>query len=325
MRILSRADVELALPMAEAIPLVRAAFVELSAGRAAAPLRSMIPHPRDGTTLFMPGFLPASEALAVKVVAVRGRNPQRALPYIHAIVVLLDADTGRPLAAIEGASVTALRTGAASGVATELLARPETSVAAIFGSGVQARTQLAAVCAVRRIRSALVYSPNAAHVAKFIAEMQPQVTAELHAAATPAEAIRDAEVICAATTSAAPVFDGALLRPGAHVNGAGSFTPQMQEIDLATLRRCSKIVVDSRESAMAEAGDLIQAVAAGILSPAGVYAEIGEIAAGAKPGREREDEITFFKSVGHAVQDVAVAPAIYRRAVELGLGVEVSL
>ncbi|MGH9902952.1 MAG: ornithine cyclodeaminase family protein, partial [Pyrinomonadaceae bacterium] len=138
-------------------------------------------------------------------------------------------------------------------------------------------------------------------------------------------AVRDADVVCAATTSTTPIFDGRDLRPGAHVNGVGSFTPEMQEVDFDTLRRASKIVVDSREAALAEAGDLLAAIGQGVIQESSIYAEIGEIAAGSKAGREGEDEITYFKSVGNAAQDAAAAAFVYREAVEAGVGVSFDL
>jgi len=153
--------------------------------------------------------------------------------------------------------------------------------------------------------------------------MQPQLNSvELLAASSPAEAICEADVICAATTSHTPVFDGKDLKPGAHINGVGSFTHEMQEVDFTTLRRASKIVVDQREAALAEAGELIIALERGEIQPADIYAEIGEIAAGLKTGRQSDDEITYFKSVGNAVQDAAVAQAVYLRAMENGLGID---
>jgi len=328
MRILARADVERALSMRDAIAAVKLAFAELATGSAQVPVRVAIPQEQThGLTLVMPGYLARSDALAVKLVSVHQRNRERGLPLIHALVVVIDSATGRPLAAMDGGYLTALRTGAASGVATELLAREDAEVAAILGAGAQARTQLLAVCAVRRVKRAWVYAPRLQQVRSFIAEMQGQLrpSVELIMAQSPAQAVREADVICAATTSATPVFDGADLKPGAHVNGVGSFTPQMQEVDFTTLKRASKIVVDSREGALSEAGDLLIALAQGVIQMSDVYGELGELAAGLKAGRESAQEITYFKSVGNAAQDVAVSHAVYERALEDNLGVEVVL
>jgi ornithine cyclodeaminase/alanine dehydrogenase-like protein (mu-crystallin family) len=314
--------------MREAVEVVKRAFIELSTGRAYVPLRIALPQPEhDGVTLVMPGYLSDSESLAVKVVSVHDRNAECNLPRINAVVIVIDPGTGQAVAAMEGGYLTALRTGAGSGAATELLARQDAEVAAIFGAGAQARTQALSLTAVRPIKRLWIYSKRREQVDEMIVEMRPQLgpSIELLAADSPSQAVREALVVCAATTSSTPVFDGADLRPGVHVNGVGSYKPEMQEVDCVTLRRASKIVVDSREAAMAEAGDLIIAIGRGEIRPSDIYAEIGEIAAGLKPGRQDDDEITYFKSVGNAAQDVAVAHAIYQRASQEGLGIEIDL
>lgn len=314
--------------MREAIDAVKHAFSELSTGRADVPMRMALWRPEgDGVTLFMPGYLSESEALGVKVVSVRNRNLERNLPLIDAVVLLIDPATGQAVAAMEGGYLTALRTGAGSGAATDLLARRDAEVAAIFGAGAQARTQALAVIAARPIKRIWFYSKRRVQIDELIVEMRTRLgpSIELLAAESPAQAAREALVICAATTSTTPVFDGDDLRPGAHVNGVGSYKPQMREVDGATLRRASKIVVDSRAAAMAEAGDLIIAIERGEIHTSDIYAEIGEIAAGLRPGRQSDDEITYFKSVGNAAQDVAVGQAIYHRALKEGLGVEIDL
>ena len=314
--------------MREAVEVVKRAFSGLSTGRADIPLRTILSLPKhDGVTLFMPGYLSDSESLAVKIVSVHNRNPERDLPLINAVVVVIDPATGQAMAAIEGGYLTALRTGAGSGAATDLLARRDAEVAAIIGAGEQARAQTLAVAAVRPIKRFWIYARRRARVEEMIAEMRPKLgpSIELLEAHSPSQAVREALVICAATTSSTPVFDGADLRPGAHVNGVGSYRPAMQEIDCATLRRASKIVVDSRESALTEAGDLMIAIERGEIQPSDIYAEIGEIAAGLKAGREDDDEITYFKSVGNAAQDAAVAQAIYQRALQGDIGVEIDL
>lgn len=328
MRLLTQSDVQRSISMREAVEVVKRAFSELSTGRADIPLRIALSQPkRDGVTLVMPGYLSDSESLAVKVVSVHNRNVERNLPRINAVVIVIDPATGQPVAAMEGGYLTALRTGAASGAATDLLARQDAEVAAIIGAGAQARTQALAVAAVRPIKCLWIYSRRREQVDKMIVEMRPQIgpSIELLAADSPSQAVREALVVCVATTSSTPVFNGDDLRPGAHVNGVGSYKPEMQEVDCVTLRRASKIVVDSREAAMAEAGDLIAAIERGEIQPSDIYAEIGEIAAGLKPGRQDDDEITYFKSVGNAAQDVAVAQAIYQRALREDLGVEIDL
>lgn len=328
MRLLTRSDVQRSISMREAVEVVKDAFTELSTGRADVPMRIALPQPkRDGVTLVMPGYLSDSESLAVKVVSIHNRNAERNLPRINAVVIVIDPATGQAVAAMEGGYLTALRTGAGSGVATDLLARQDAEVAAIIGAGAQARAQALAVAAVRQIKQIWISSRRREQVDEMIVDMRRRLepTIELLAADSPSQAVREALVVCAATTSSTPVFNGAELRPGAHVNGVGSYNPEMQEVDFATLRRASKIVVDSRDAAMAEAGDLIIAIERCQIQPSDVYAEIGEIAAGLKPGRQNHDEITYFKSVGNAAQDAAVAQAIYQRALRENIGVEIDL
>ncbi len=328
MRILSRSDVQRALPMQDAIAIVRGAFAQLSTGQATVPLRVPVPIPaHDGVTLFMPAHLQASDALAVKIVSVHNQNPKQGLPLIHALVVVIDAATGKPLATMDGTLLTALRTGAAGGTASELLARKDARIAAIFGAGVQGRTQLLATATVRKLETVYVYDALPGKAEQFANEMcgQGPIPQDIRAASSPAEAVGAADIICTATTSLHPVFSGQDLRPGVHINAIGAYTPQMQEVDETTLQRADKIVIDSQSGALAEAGDLLIALEHGTIARSRIYGEIGEIAAGKKAGRERADEITFFKSVGNAVQDASVARAIYDAALRDNLGVEVNI
>ncbi len=328
LRILSGGDVQRAVTMAEAIQAVREAYVQLSAGQAVVPLRTPVPvERRDAVTLFMPAYLAASDALGAKIVSVFPGNPARGLPLIHAVVIVVDAETGCPAALMDGTYLTALRTGAASGVATDLLARHDARVAAIFGAGAQARTQLEAVCTVRRIERVWVYDVDRRAAERYAFEMKGRgrpIPADIAVAESPTQAVRDADVICTATTSRAPVFADADLKPGAHINGIGSYTPEMQEVPAETVAR-ARVIVDSRSASLAEAGDLLIPLKQGLLAETDIWGEIGQVAAGVVPGRMSAEEVTFFKSVGVAVQDVAVAGLILRRAVERGLGVEVEL
>ncbi len=328
LRILSGNDVRQAVTMAEAIQAVREAYVQLSAGQAVVPLRTAVPvDRREAVALFMPAYLSTSDALGAKIVSVFPGNLERGLPLIHAVVIVVDAETGRPVALMDGTYLTALRTGAASGVATDLLARADTHVAAIFGAGAQARTQLEAVCTVRTIEKVWVYDEVRETAATYVEEMKGRghrIPADISVADSPAQAVRDADVVCTATTSTSPAFDDADLKPGGHINGIGSYTPEMQEVPAATVVR-AKVVVDSRSASLAEAGDLIIPIKDRLISEAHIHGEIGEVAAGKIAGRASDQEVTFFKSVGVAVQDIAVAELILRRAVEFDLGIEVEL
>ena len=320
LRILSTADVRAAIDMHQAIEAMREAFGQLSAGQATVPLRTPV-ETEGGVTLFMPAYLRGTGDLGAKIVSVYPGNSALGLPTITAAVIVLDGQTGQPLALMDGTYLTALRTGAASGLATALLARPEAQVVAVFGAGVQARTQLEAVRAVRPIREVRIVSRTRASAERFAAELE-DVTAQVMDDRR--AAVQGADVIIAATTSATPVFDGGDVAPGTHVNGIGSYTPEMQEVD-ATLVQRAKVVVDSREAALAEAGDLIIPLRQGLITEDHIHAELGEIVNGTKPGRVTDDEITFFKSVGIAVQDVVVARWVLQAAETKGLGTLVEL
>jgi alanine dehydrogenase len=323
MRILSRDDVRRALPMHAAIEAMKRAFVQLSTGQADVPLRVALEVKRHkGATLFMPAYLAADDQMAVKIVSVFDGNPKKGLPLIHALVVVVDAETGIPSAVMDGTYLTALRTGAASGAATDLLARHDARVAAIFGAGTQGRTQLEAVCAVRPIQEAWVYDVSPEQARAYAAEMSKRLSLPVKVASTPAAAVTPADVICTATTASAPVFDDADVQPGTHINAVGAYTPQMQEIPAETVLR-AKVVIDHRQASMAEAGDLLIPMRQGLLDEDHIYAELGQIAANTKPGRSTPEEITLFKSVGVAVQDVAAAGAVLEAARRLNLGTSV--
>ena len=322
LRILGADDVRAALPMADAIRAMKDAFRQFSAGQADVPLRSRLEVPQaGGLALFMPAFLKESGDLAVKAVSVFPGNVELGLPTIHALVIAFDSRTGAPTAVMEGAALTALRTGAASGAATDVLARAESSVLACFGSGAQARTQIEAVCTERPIRQVRIFSLDPDSARRMAADLDGQTAsgARLSLAASAEEAVSGADVICTATTSSTPVFADHALAEGVHINAIGAFTPEMQEIDPATVAR-ARIFVDSRNACLAEAGDLIQPLRSGLITESAIEAELGQVLAGEKRGRLSAAEITLFKSVGLAVQDAVAAGAILRRAETEGLG-----
>jgi ornithine cyclodeaminase len=324
MLILNAEEVRQALPMDQTISAMKDAYAALSDGRAEVPLRARLPIDiHQGVSLFMPAYVQdqAGESLAVKIVSVFPENASLNLPIIHAAVLVLDSGTGRILALLEGGTLTAIRTGAGCSAAADLLARPDSRVAAIFGAGVQSRTQLEAICTVRPIETVWVYSPSQTRVKEFIAEMagQGSIPKNLSAASTPQQAIADADIICAATTSSIPVFDDADLKPGVHINAAGSYTPEMQEIPSETIQR-ALVTVDSRDSVLAETGDLIQPIQNGLINADHIHAEIGEIVLGRKPGRQDDQQITYFKSVGVAVQDALAGHLALDNAVKFSLG-----
>ncbi len=320
LRVLTASDVRAAVDMPDAVDAVGRAFGELSAGRARSPVRLSLPGD-GGVALFMPAWLQDSRAMGAKVVSVFQGNPSRGLPAIHGLVLVLDPSTGVPLAILDGTYLTALRTGAASGLATRLLARDDARVLTVFGAGAQARTQVEGVRAVRDIREVRVVSLDEAASRALAGELEG---VEARVLSDPREAVRGADVICTATTSRLPVFAGADVEPGTHVNGIGSFTPEMQEVDAELVRRAF-VVVDARDAALEEAGDLIIPLRNGTIGEDHVRAELGEIVNGSAPGRTGQDQVTFFKSVGNAVQDVAVATLALAEAEARGLGRQVEL
>lgn len=313
LRLLSAADVRAALPMQEAVEAMRRAFGQLSAGQAEMPLRTRLTT-EAGMTLIMPAYLRASGDFAIKIVSVFERNPERGLPLVPAVVLVIDPHTGMPRAVMEGAALTALRTGAGGGLAAERLAREDATRVAVFGAGVQARAQLQGVLAVRRITEVRLLSLRREAMQTFADEIAAWPEAPRVVLANDSrEAVREADIVITATTSSTPVFNGNDLKTGAHVTAVGAYTPESREVDTVTAQRASKIVVDSRAAALAEAGDVI-------IPNAPIYAELGEIVNGIKPGRQSDDEITIFKSVGVAAQDAAAARAVLAAAEARGLG-----
>lgn len=329
LRILSANAVRQAITMREAIEVVKSAFAQLAAGEAVVPDRLAVRvEPHNGTSLFMPAYVRKSDQLGAKVVSVYPDNLAAGLPTILALMLVIDASTGAPIAIMDGSVLTALRTGAASGAATDLLARRDSHVVAIIGSGAQGRTQLEAVCAVREITEARAYDTRPDALERFVREMGgsgPGVPKHIIAAASASEAVRGADIICTATTSYTPVFSDDQLSPGTHINAVGAFAEGMQEIPEQTIVR-SKLVVDSLASCLGDrVGDLLIPLEKGLLRREDIHGELGDLVRASRAGRTSASEITVFKTVGNAVEDVSVAHAILARAEEQGLGTLVEL
>ncbi len=321
-RVLSAKEMSRALDMGELIEEMKLAFQQLSADRAMMPLRKRINLPEQKAVfLAMPAALPDQKKLAVKMVSVFGKNPEIGLPLIHALVTVFDAETGTPAALMDGEVLTAKRTGAGSGAATDLLARRDSSEAAILVSGTQAKTQLEAICCDRDIKKARVFSLHYEHAQRFVDEMKEgdRIPESLEAVKTPETAVSGADIICTATTSTKPVFQFRDLKPGVHVNGVGSFQPSMQEIDSETVKN-ALVYVDSRESALSETGDLAMPIQEGIINADHIRAELGEVVENSTLGRTTPEDITFFKSCGVAVQDVIAAGMALEKAKQHKLG-----
>ncbi len=327
--ILSRTDIQRCLNMTEAIEAMRIAFGALSAGLAQVPQRMAVDLSEQGLALLMPSILQTSEqyAFGLKIVTAMPQNPLRNLPRIIASVLLLDATTGQTQAILEGGWLTAMRTGAVSGLATSLLARQDADILALFGAGVQAPMQVQAIHAVRPLQELRVVNRNEEHYHQFVINVQRLLGSScprISRASSAHAALSGALLVACATTATMPLFDWSDVTPGAHINAIGAFTPEMCEVDAETLAH-ARIVVDDRESALVEAGDLLQALSSGRISGAEDWIELGELVRGTQQGRQTADEVTFFKSVGIAVQDVAVALHIYTRARELGIGFEIDI
>lgn len=329
MLILTADEVKKALPMKEAIEAMKKAYASLSDGKADVPLRTHLSIPsQDAVSLIMPAYVQAEggDALAVKVVSLFPRNPerQRKLALIQAAVLVLDAETGQPRALLEGSSLTAIRTGAGSGAAIDLLSRPDSKVVAVFGAGVQGRTQLEAACSVREIEQAWVFDTNVEAAEDFIKDLAGigPIPEDLRVASTPEVALSDADIVCTATTSSKPVFSDADVQPGTHISAVGSYTPEMQEVPAETVGR-ALVVVDSRSATLAETGDLLQPMQAGLFGEEHISAELGEIVLDRKPGRSSPEQVTFFKSVGVAVQDAMAAQLALQNARAGRLGTDV--
>jgi ornithine cyclodeaminase/alanine dehydrogenase-like protein (mu-crystallin family) len=259
----------------------------------------------------MPGLRDGGAGASVKIVTIMPDNPAVGLPTVQAVVVWLDAITGEPLALLDGASVTAMRTGAASGVATRLLARPDSAILAVIGAGGQAEWQVRAVVAARPIERVLVVSRSTSNARAFASRMAEDTGVVVEAVESAEAAVRGADVVCCATTSSQPVFEAEWLRPGAHVNGIGAFQLEMVELPPELFARAALTAVDARPAAMAEAGDVVAAVERGLLAEADLV-EIGSIGPGWAETRDPE-AITAFKSVGLAIQDVAASELIADR------------
>jgi ornithine cyclodeaminase len=288
------------LPMSGAIDALEGAF--RSQDPSGGPVRAHVETPR-GSLLLMPAS--GDGGLGVKLVTITPSNPGRQLPLIHAAYVLFDGETQAPVAIVEGAALTGLRTAAVSGLATRFLARPEAARLVLFGAGVQAAAHLEAMTAVRPIESLVVVSRSAGPAAALAEEGRRRgLAAEV---GTP-PAVGSADLVCTCTTSASPVFDGTALVPGAHVNAMGSYRPDARELDTESIRR-ARVAVETREVAMEEAGDLLIPIGEGAIDASHVVADLAEVVRGAAVRTSSED-VTVFKSVGMAFEDLVVARAV---------------
>ena len=319
--ILNHDDVTRLLPMADCIAVMDEALRALARGEFSQPLRTILKPPAvKGVLAQMPAFRAGDQPVfGLKAICVFPGNAAIGKDAHQGSVLLFSGTTGEPLAMANASAITAIRTAAVSAVATRALARDEPADLAIIGAGVQARSHLEAMAGVRSIKRTRVASSRSERGRQFAAEMQPRFPFPIEAVDSAEEAIRDANVIVTATTSRDPVVRHEWISPGAHINAIGTYSPAAREIDTATVAAAS-LFVDRRESALNEAGDYLLAAKEGAIGPAHIRAELGEVLIGAHPGRTSPDEITIFKSLGLAIEDLAAVAHIYQKAQQHNTG-----
>jgi ornithine cyclodeaminase len=312
--VLTSSDVRRSLPMADCVETMAGVFRDLAEGRAVQPVRQVIGVPGgEGSLYVMPGFIGRADsgALAVKMVSLFPGNAARGLESHQGVVVLFDTNTGGVLAVIEAASLTAIRTAAVSALATRLLALPDASELALLGSGVQAWSHLEAMLAVRPIRRVRVWSRTAEHAASFAHRAADRFGVPVDVCADAEQAVRNATILCTVTGAREPITRSEWIADGAHINAVGASTPATREIDSATVAR-SRLIVDSLESAMAEAGDILIPLSEGLVDEASLT-PLADVVAGSASPRRSASDVTLFESLGLAVEDAAVARLVYER------------
>lgn len=324
-RILSQREVTALLPMGECIAVMDAVLRTLSSGGATLPLRTMLRVPEGGGIFgLMPAHLTSPAALGLKAIAVFPGNEGSALDSHQGLVLLFDPDSGAPIAIMDASSITAIRTAAVSAVATRAMARRGAGDLAILGSGVQARSHLQAMAEVCRLRRVRAWSPNADRLAGFIAWAETTMGIAVERAAGPGEAGSGADVICTATSASSPIVGSAWVQDGAHINAVGSSIPTARELDTETVVR-GRLVVDRLESALNEAGDFLIPRAEGAIADAHIAGELGDVLLGRVQGRTAQSDVTIFKSLGIAVEDLAAAHHVLRKAEAAGVGIVADL
>lgn len=328
MLLINGAEVRKLLPMKEAIEADKKAFLLHATGQTEVPVRPGFQIEENGSVLFMPAYVKGDiNRVGIKIVSVFPRNLGTKIPVVPAQVLLVDSETGEVCALMNGVEITRLRTGAISGAATDILANEQSTIAALLGTGGQAAAQLEALLCVRPIREVRIFDVFPERIAPFI-QQNSQLTREygacLIAAKSSDEAIDGADIITTVTTAKAPVFDGAKVKKGAHVNGVGSFTPDKRELGDELLNR-ARVFVDNKEAVFEEAGDFLIPVKEGKYALESIVGEIGEVLAGNLGGRTDREDITVLKTVGYAVLDVVAAYQVYENAVKQGIGRQIDI
>ena len=323
MLLLSREDIKSVVTMKDMIEADKTAFKMTVDGTVKTPLRTVIDGKYDGAFLFMPAYAPELDAAAMKVIDIFPHNVDNGKMTSPAQVMLIDGKDGYVIALLDGTYVTQLRTGASSGAAFDLLAKKECKKGAMIGTGGQAATQLEAMLAARKLDEVKIYDLNAERCQAFAEQMQKELVdygAKITAAESSDECIEDADLIITVTPSAKPVFDGTKVKEGATISCVGTYEPHKHEMDPAILPRASKIICDSKEAALSETGDLLIPIKEGIISETDILGSLGDVINGTIKGRENDDEIIVYETVGVAAQDLVAAKVIYDKAVEAGKG-----
>ncbi|MGH7543113.1 MAG: ornithine cyclodeaminase family protein [Gemmatimonadota bacterium] len=324
-RIISQAEVPALLSMGECVEVVQEALIARAEGEATLPVRQLMWLPdRSGLLGLMPAHLGPPRIMGGKFLSVIPANHGAELDTHQGVVLLFEAERGRLLAVVDATSITAIRTAAASAVATRALAREDAGGLAILGTGVQAHSHVQAMRVVRDIRSIRVWDRNADRAEAFARRETGRHGIEVGVAGSAREAVLGADVICTTTAATEPILEGAWLEPGAHVNAVGACIPTARELDTEAVLR-SRFFVDTREGTLREAGDFLIPKAAGEVDDGHIAGEIGEVLTGRVPGRRSPDEITVFESLGIGIYDLAAAHRVWRNAGAMGAGIEVGL
>ncbi|MGQ1785351.1 MULTISPECIES: ornithine cyclodeaminase family protein [unclassified Saccharicrinis] len=323
-KIIKAGEIKQNYSMQKAIDAMEHAFSSLSSGESFVPQRFMTTLPtKELLLLFKPAFVEKDKKVSIKFLTQREGVSVPGIPTIQGIILLVDSVTGEILSMMDGEYVTALRTGAASGLATRFLARKDAQNMALFGCGIQGKTQLEAVLCERKIKKVFVFDKFREAAEQFIHEMHEKFQIEI-IYSEETSVLKDVDIICTATNSTAPLFKKDEVKPGVHINAIGSFQPHMQEID-PYLIKAAKVYVDQTEPCLKESGDLIKPLKEGIITANHLVGEIGEYCLNKIAGRKSETEITIFKSVGVAIQDYAVAADIYGNSIGESFGQEINL
>lgn len=327
MLVISEKEIQQSYGMKDAIPDIMAVLRAHGAQRIDNPHRTVLAFPQhEASALYMPSADLSEEVSAVKVVTIFPKNPSRGMATTQGVILLSDAENGEHLALLNASYLTRLRTGALSGIATDFLARKDARVLTIIGTGAMGFEQAIGVLAVRDIERILLVNRTPEKAQEFGEKLRAfGVTVPIEVCEDVSAAVRQADIICCATRSNEPVFNGQDVRPGTHINGVGSYLPDMKEVDNTTVSRAAKIIVDDLAGVKAEAGELISAANQGNWSFNDIHGELYELVMRTKTGRENEEEITFFKSVGAAYFDLAVAKGVYRQSKERNIGMEIEV